>query len=108
MEGLKGIKINSPGITIETQVGISVKAVFDGEISNVFYVEGTPVVLIKHGKYFTSYSNLASVNVTKGDKVKAGQVIGKAGENSDGNGEIQLILLNENKNLNPEQWLRRR
>jgi len=108
VEGLKGIKINSPGITIETQVGISVKAVFDGEISNVFYVEGTPVVLIKHGKYFTSYSNLASVNVTKGDKVKAGQVIGKAGENSDGNGEIQLILLNENKNLNPEQWLRRR
>jgi septal ring factor EnvC (AmiA/AmiB activator) len=108
VEGLKGIEGNSPGITIETQVGISVKAVFDGQVSSVFNIEGTSAVLIHHGKYFTSYSNLASVSVTKGESVKAGQVIGKAGDNSDGNGEIQLIIMNENKNLNPEQWLRRK
>jgi septal ring factor EnvC (AmiA/AmiB activator) len=108
VEGLKGIEGNSPGITIETQVGISVKAVFDGQVASVFNIEGTSAVLIHHGKYFTSYSNLSSVNVTKGESIKAGQVIGKAGDNSDGNGEIQLILMNENKNLNPEQWLRRK
>lgn len=108
VEGLKGIEGNSPGITIETQVGIPVKAVFDGQVASVFNIEGTSAVLIHHGKYFTSYSNLASVNVTKGQSIKAGQVIGKAGDNADGNGEIQLIIMNENKNLNPEQWLRRK
>jgi len=100
---------NSPGITIETQIGLPVKAVFDGDVASVFNIEGNSVVLIRHGKYFTSYSNLSSTNVSKGDKVKAGQVLGKAGENSDGNGEIQLIIMNdENRNLNPEQWLRRK
>jgi murein hydrolase activator len=108
VEGLKGITSNSPGITIETQVGISVKSVFDGEVSSVFNIEGTSVVLVKVGKFFISYSNLSTVTVSKGEKVKVGQVLGKAGENSDGNGEIQLVLMEEKRNLNPEQWLRRR
>ncbi|MBS1948060.1 MAG: peptidoglycan DD-metalloendopeptidase family protein [Bacteroidetes bacterium] len=103
------VKGNSPGITIETRVGSTVKAIFDGEVSSVFNIEGTSVVLIRHGKYFSSYSNLASVNVSKGEAVKAGQTVGKAGENADGSGEIQLIIMNdESRNMNPEQWLRRR
>jgi murein hydrolase activator len=108
---IDGINVhgNNPGITIGTQVGISVKAIFDGEVSSVFHVEGTSVVLIRHGKYFTSYSNLASVNVTKGENVKAGQVVGKAGDNADGDGEVQLIIMtDDNRNLNPEQWIRRK
>ena len=109
VEGLNNLISNSPGITIETQVGIPVKVIFDGDVASVFNIEGSSVVLVRHGKYFTSYSNLASVNVAKGDKVKTGQVIGKAGENTDGNGEIQLIILNDdNRNLSPEQWLRRK
>jgi len=108
VEGLKGITSNSPGITIETQVGSVVKAIFDGEVSTVFNIEGSSAVLIKIGKFFISYSNLSSVNVAKGEKVKVGQTLGKAGENSDGNGEIQLVLMDEKRNLNPEQWLRRR
>jgi septal ring factor EnvC (AmiA/AmiB activator) len=108
---IEGINVigDNPGVTIGTQIGISVKSIFDGEVSSVFHVEGTSVVLIRHGKYFTSYSNLSSVNVTKGENVKVGQVLGKAGENSDGDGEITLIIMNdENRNLNPEQWIRRK
>ena len=103
------VKSNNPGITIETHPGESVKAIFDGQVSSVFSIEGASVVLVRHGKYFSSYSNLASVSVSKGESVKAGQTLGKAGENSDGNGEMQLIIMNdENRNLNPEQWLRRK
>ena len=108
---IDGINVigNSPGITIETKVGMSVKSIFDGQVSSVFNIEGTSAVLIRHGKYFTSYSNLSSVNVSKGDMVKAGQVIGKAADNADGVGEIQLIIMSDdNRNLNPEQWLRKR
>ena len=99
---------NNPGITIETQPGASVKAVFDGDVSSVFDIEGVSVVFLRHGKYFTTYSGLSSVSVSKGQKVKSGQVMGRAAENADGNGEIEFLLLQETKNLNPEVWLRRR
>ena len=98
----------NPGLTLETDQGSSVKSIFDGEVISVFDVEGESNVLIRHGKYFTTYGNLASSSVSKGDQVKSGQVIGKAGSNSDGNGEIEFLLLLENKNLDPASWIRRR
>jgi len=104
--GIEGTKIvgNNPGVTIETSSGASVKAVFAGDVSSVFDIEGVSVVLVRHGKYFTTYSGLSSVTVSKGQKVEAGQVLGNAGDN----GEIDFLLLQENKNLNPEIWLRRK
>lgn len=99
---------NNPGITIETQPGASVKAVFDGDVSSVFEIEGVSVVFLRHGKYFTTYSGLSGVNVAKGQKIKAGQVVGRADSNNDGNGEIEFLLMQENRNLNPEVWLRRK
>lgn len=108
VEGLNNIKEDNHGITIGTQVGAPVHAIFDGEVSSVFNIEGAMAVFVRHGKYFTAYSNLSAVSVAKGEKVKTGQLLGRAGENEDGNGEINFILMNENKNVNPELWLRRR
>jgi septal ring factor EnvC (AmiA/AmiB activator) len=102
------LKGTNPGLTLETEEGSPVKAIFDGEVVSVFDVEGESNVLIRHGKYFTTYGNLASSSVAKGNKVKSGQTIGKAGSNSDGNGEIEFLLLQETKNLDPAIWIRRR
>ncbi|MEI9910291.1 MAG: M23 family metallopeptidase [Bacteroidota bacterium] len=64
--------------------------------------------MIRHGKYFTSYSNLSAVNVSKGAEVKTGQVIGKVGEAQDGaGGQVDFMLMIEKNNVNPESWLRR-
>ena len=107
---IAGTKIrgNNPGLTLETDENSSVKAIFDGEVSAVFDIEGESNVLIRHGKYFTTYGNLSSTSVSKGQKVKSGDVIGKAGPNADGNGEIEFVLLLENKNLDPAVWIRRK
>jgi len=99
---------NNPGLTLETDAGASVRAIFDGEVTAVFDVEGSTNVLIKHGKYFTTYGNLSGTSVSKGQKINAGQVIGKAASNADGNGEIEFVLMQENRNLNPEPWIKRR
>ena len=107
IEGTK-LKDNSPGITICTpQAGLNVKSVFDGEVKAVFNIGDTKSVMIQHGKYFTVYSNLGSVNTSKGAMVKTGQVIGKVGEDeSDGEGgKLDFLLMIESKNVNPEQWL---
>ena len=66
------------------------------------------MITIRHGKYFTVYSNLSSVAVAKGATVKTGQQIGKAGRDEDGSGgQIDFILMVETRNVDPQPWLRR-
>ena len=103
-----GIKYINPKVDIGTKVGESVKAVFDGDITLVKDMENGQAVFIKHGKYFTVYSNLSSTNIQAGAHVKTGQVIGKAGVNDDGQGEVDLMIMKESNNVNPEQWLIRK
>lgn len=105
IEGTKIDEDNS-GITIQTLSGAAVKAVFEGVVTTVYDVAGSQTVTIKHGKYFTTYFNLSSVNVAKGAKVNMGQVIGKAAENFDGDGEILFMLNEEMRFVNPEVWLK--
>ena len=104
------IKGDNAGITICTQQpGVNVKTVFDGEVVAVFNVGDTKAVMVRHGKYFTVYSNLSGTSTSKGSIVKTGQVIGKvAPDEDDGEGgKLEFVLMIENKNVNPEPWLRK-
>ncbi|RYY61890.1 MAG: hypothetical protein EOO05_04750 [Chitinophagaceae bacterium] len=105
-ERLKG---NNPGITLITpSAGVPVKAVFEGTVSAIHNYGDGLAIIIKHGKYYTTYSNLSAASVSKGMTVKTGQVIGKAGDNEEGNGgQIDFMLMIEAKETNPAGWLRR-
>jgi septal ring factor EnvC (AmiA/AmiB activator) len=96
------------GITIATQKAASVKSVFEGVVKSVFDVAGSMAVTIQHGKYFTTYYNLSSATVSKGSQVSMGQVIGKAGVNDDGDGEIMFVVNNESTFVDPQGWLKSR
>jgi septal ring factor EnvC (AmiA/AmiB activator) len=102
------IKGSQDFITITSPLGTSVKSCFDGEVVSVFDVGGNTAVMVRHGKYFTTYSNLSSTTVSKGQTIKTGQVIGRVGNNLDGDGELNFILARENQMINPEPWLRGR
>jgi len=104
------LKGDNPGLTITTpSPGTTVKAVFDGEVIGIFNLGDGMAVTISHGKYFTTYSNLARVNVSKGASVKTGQSIGAvAGDDEGGSGgKLDFILMVETNNVNPEPWLRK-
>jgi septal ring factor EnvC (AmiA/AmiB activator) len=107
IEGTK-IEEDNSGITIQTVSGAPVKAVFEGVVTTVYDVAGSQTVTIKHGKYFTTYFNMSTVSVSKGTKVTMGQVIGRAGENFDGEGEIVFMVNEELRFVNPELWLKRK
>ena len=109
VEGTK-LRGDNPGVTIATpSTGMAVKSVFNGEVAGVYNMGDGMAVTIRHGKYFTTYSNLTSVSVGKGTEVATGQSIGKVGQSDDGSGgQIDFILMIESKNVNPEPWLRRR
>ncbi len=103
-----GSTIVVTGLTVATDIGSNVKAVFDGEIIKIVFIEDMQVVIIQHGEYFSTYSNLGSVSVKTGQNVKTGQVIGKAAANLDGNGAIDLYINDEKgNNIDPEKWLKR-
>ena len=105
------IKGENPGITITTpSPGTSVKAVFDGEVLSVFNLgDGTMAVTISHGKYFSTYSNLSGVSVSRGANVRTGQAIGRAAADDEGGsgGKLDFLLMINTQNVNPSPWLRR-
>lgn len=102
-----GSWIDVTGITVATDIGSNVKSVFDGVVSNIVFIEDMQVVIIQHGKYFSTYSNLSGVSVQRGQNVKTGQVIGKAAANLDGIGAIDFYINDEKNNIDPERWLKR-
>lgn len=98
---------DNPGVTYTAQVGAAVRAVFNGEVVSVSKVGGTSFVVVRHGKYFTAYSNLASVSVSKGTSVTRGQTIGTvAADEETGSGKLDFILMIEERNIDPRAWLR--
>ena len=105
----KGLMVNNKGVNIASGSGAEVRAVFEGDITQIVFVQGlNNTVIIRHGNYLTTYSNLASVNVKTGDKVTLNQEIGRL-SNSDASDDcvLHFEIWKETENLNPEQWLRR-
>ena len=104
-----GTVMENTSITISSDIGTNVKAVFDGVVSSMVQVDGMTVVIIQHGRYFTSYSNLNAVSVKNGQEINTGQIIGKVASNFDGVGSIDFFISNDNSNYyDPEKWLRRK
>lgn len=101
-----GLQEDNPGLTIGGDIGASVKAIFDGEVTYTSTIDDMHMIVIKHGAYFSAYSNLSSITVTKGQIVHTGDVIGKVASNDEGNGSIDLMISNDKDNVNPELWLR--
>lgn len=103
VEGLKGVRLDNKGISIQGQPGAQVRSVFDGEVSAVFNYAGKAVIMVRHGSYISVYSNFSTVSVHKGQKIKVRQPIGVL----DGDNILQFQLYREKTKLNPESWLGR-
>lgn len=101
------IKGKNPGITISTEdKSVPVKSVFEGVVYDVDDRGEVATVYIRHGKYYTVYSNLSAIHVKKGTTVKTGETIGEVGEAYGApGGELTFVVMNETDNVNPSFWL---
>ena len=105
VEGLKGTTVQDmKGIELKGQQGAKVRCIFDGEVSRVVDYRGSVIVIVRHGTYFSIYSDLSSANVTSGQKVTTRQVIGSVSR--EGTMKFQLRRLS-GALLNPLSWLSR-
>ena len=103
----KNIVIHNSGIDITTDPGSSAMAVFSGEVSGVQVSQttNTYTILVRHGDFFTAYSNLSSVSVSVGNKVSAKQVLGKIKTNAKGNSVLKFVINQNTTVLNPKSWI---
>jgi septal ring factor EnvC (AmiA/AmiB activator) len=108
VEGLKNVKINNHGIDLRGHMNCQARAVFDGTVSAIFehpQIQGSYIVMIRHGQYISAYFNLSELKVKKGEKVKINEPLGLVKADVSGNYTMQFQLRKDKERLNPEQWI---
>lgn len=99
------ISYNNSGITLHARgLNKPIKAVFNGVVTSVQYIDGGMLITIRHGKYWTIYTPVYKPTVKAGQEVKTNDIIGYTG-NSENTSELEFQVMQETKFLNPELWL---
>ncbi|HPS27358.1 MAG TPA: peptidoglycan DD-metalloendopeptidase family protein [Bacteroidales bacterium] len=107
---LDGIKIKNNGIDIGTTAGAPARAVLGGTVSSIVTITNNNMaVIIRHGEFFTVYSNLGSVSVSKNQSVATKQSLGTIYTNSEeGKTELHFEVWQGKAICNPTDWLTKR
>ncbi|MDB4605665.1 peptidoglycan DD-metalloendopeptidase family protein [Flavobacteriaceae bacterium] len=102
-----GIKHQNNGVTIVTEKGAQARAIFEGEVIAIMAVPGGNLgVQIKHGNFISTYYNLKTLGVKKGDLVKEKQSLGEIATNdTEGQTVLKFYLYQNSTRLNPQEWV---
>ena len=103
----KHVTVVNKGVNIAAPKGSEVYAVFEGEVARVMFISGlNNCIMLRHGDYFTIYSNLATVSVKAGDRVGTNTKLGtiSAGDNPD-DYHLHFEVWFHTINQDPELWL---
>ncbi len=95
------------GIDIATEKNTTVRTVFDGTVSRIFFIKGTgKAILINHGEYFSVYSGLKDVSVKVGEKVLSKEKIGVVlTQESEQKTELHFEIWKGYNKEDPSEWL---
>jgi septal ring factor EnvC (AmiA/AmiB activator) len=105
---IKNVQISNNGIDFTLPSGDNVVCVYDGEVVGVTNIPGFKnMVIIKHGSYYTVYSKLDNVIISKGQQIKRGQTIGNVEVNEEGVAEVHFELWKDKSKMNPQPWFNR-
>lgn len=104
---IKGFMVVNNGLEICTSMGAQARAVFEGEVTAISSSPtGGKLVIIRHGDYYTVYSNISDLTVKTGDKISVKQSIGTVMHNEDeGKSSINFQVWKSQKTMDPAQWL---
>jgi septal ring factor EnvC (AmiA/AmiB activator) len=104
---LKGVFTENNGVDIQTTAGAMGRTVFKGTVVSVFTLPTTQTcIIIKHGEYFTVYSNISQANVKSDDNLITKQSIGTLyTDKNDSQPKIHIEIWKGKEKLNPAEWL---
>ncbi len=105
---LRGVKTKNNGVNIATSKGSDARSIFEGTVVSITTITNkNKAVIIRHGSYFTVYSNLESIYVKTGDKVKIKGSLGRIHTTNEGETELHFEVWNGRSKQNPAYWLKR-
>ena len=105
---LKGVKTKNNGINIATSRGSDARSIFDGTVVSVTTItNNNRAVIIRHGDYFTVYSNLETIYVKAGDNIKVKETLGRIHTNGNGKTELHFEVWKGKGKQNPAYWLKK-
>lgn len=93
------------GIKIAVTPGTKARCVFPGTVSSIQVINGSRTVIVKHGGYFTIYSNLSETYVKANQTVSAGTSIGEIGVDFDGSYTLDFQVWNGVTPVDPLGWV---
>lgn len=97
------VTIYNGGIDIQAGNSARVQTVFDGEIISSRLIPGyRHTIMVRHGDYYTVYSNLDRVLVKVGEEIEAGATIGYT---SPGGEALHFEIWKGKDRQNPKRWL---
>ena len=104
---LKYVTENNFGIEITSSGRNSARSIFKGEVTAITAISGANMtVIIKHGNYYSVYTNLVNVKVKKGEKVDTKQIIGEVYQDPSANYNSTIkFMIFEKQYLDPELWI---
>ena len=97
--------LHNPGVDIAANPTASVRSIFDGLVTTITFIAGygTTVIIDHDDGYFTVFTHLDNLLVTKNMLVKEGQKIGFISKESQ---VVHFEIWGNNQTLNPKEWLR--
>jgi septal ring factor EnvC (AmiA/AmiB activator) len=102
---IKSIEVSNNGVDFTIPGDVDVTCIYEGEVVGITSIPGFNImIIIRHGSYYTVYSKLESVSVSKGQKLKLGQKIGTVTSGGDGNSELHFELWKDKVKLDPQKW----
>ena len=103
----KDVTIDNKGIYLQTTAGAGARAVFEGQVTSCFLMNGSYAVIVAHGNYRSVYAGLSRLSVKQGDKVVAKQKIGTifSDPEQDNKTELFFQIWKDKTILNPSLWL---
>jgi len=104
----KRVTVRNDGISIKVVSGTVINSVFIGKVSSIILIPGSNYsIILKHGSYYTVYTNLYKIFVSVGDVVKEGQDLGIIMSN---NSKIKSVVFSfqiwhNKEKMDPNDWL---
>ncbi|WP_340690589.1 M23 family metallopeptidase [Hydrogenobacter thermophilus] len=103
----RGYEFHS-GIDIEAPIGSKVKATADGvvEFAGRYFDYGKAVIIRHPSGYITLYGHLSQIDVKEGQKVKAGDIVGRVGSTGRSTGpHLHYEVIKDNRPINPLDFI---
>jgi len=100
---IEKVTLPSKSLYLKGQPGAKARCIFDGVVTGIVDRGKDLVILVRHGRYISVYSNVAKASVKMGETVKTNQILGTLGADN----SLLFQLRNWTEPLNPKHWLKK-